>query len=259
MRELIHIGNFKRKSNKVLTGYNAKMFVNGKEVGHFNGIDYSIDRENIKDLPVADVEFDAFRGIVEFEEIHILGKIDPEEIVPVNIQIECECSGFDTDKNALAELCSGGVSIEDDITIIADQTLARDIDKRKDHLHLKTLSQALSGDIEASFFGEYGLAGVVKEEDQQLTLETLKETAKMCAENYRQAEEVYLPFGIAHRPLKIDMDSIKTEIIGNEMHVSMNAIFTNSINFIPLNISIDNLSIAPVKELVHIGNFEDIT
>ena len=231
MRELIHIGNFKRKSNKVLTGYNAKMFVNGKEVGHFNGIDYSIDRD--------------------ISAIYTLENSHPKEIVQSSEPVEFEVTDFKISKDINSSDFMGFLDIEG-LSICKD-TQQHVVDQ---------IARRLSADIEKDLFEGYGQDcsfASINLEGSPLTIETLKETAKMYVENFGIPDRMFPPLGIAHEPLKIDWDSIKTEIRGNEWRVDMNMMLPNPINFIPLNISIDNLSIAPVKELVHIGNFEDIT
>ena len=109
----------------------------------------------------------------------------------------------------------------------------------------KNLSQAIERDLFEG--GGSSLVGVCSPEECRLALETFKEAAKLCSEN-----------------------------LGNELHVDMNLLFPNSINFIPnsinfipLNIGIDHLktqfsgsSIGPQEvkcsnPIIHIGNFKE--
>ena len=178
MQKMIHIGNFQKKP-KVLTGRNAKMSINGKEVirfsdaNYFSGADYSIGGD--------------------ISAMHVLGDFHPKEIIPPPL-------------------------IEDRIVDFAT-SLSQDTERR---------------------------------------------------ENFGKPDEIYSPFRFSLKPMKIDMDSIKAEIVGNEMHVDMNWVFPNSINFIPLNIDMDHLKTQPpggdvgpqevllTRDIVHIGNFNKI-
>ncbi len=218
MRELIHIGNFKNKSNRVFSGSEAKIFIDGKEIGLFTGVDFAPERD--------------------FTAIHTLGNSCPEEIVPLNIDCNIDLpKGLEIDIERINAL---GLSIEPDGTVLVNGEECK-----------------VTEDIEKSPFEECLFGSSISSIDQQtepLTLEALREAMEEACLIVERSISDYFGF----LPLKLDTDSIRSEIVNNEFRVDTNWIHNQSIEFIPINISIGGEEVVSLQQpLLHIGNFKD--
>ncbi len=231
MQELIHIGNFKEIKNKsrVFTGAEAKLFIGGKEVAMCSNF-----------------VNDAFRGQVDFENVHVIGQMEPAEIIPPNGSIEFTCTNFKIAEDIDPSDFMG-------LPKIAEDTIAEQI------------TRALTEDIEQCLFGggtpeveDLSIAGLssVTHKEGAFTLETLQEVHQKILGAFGVPEELLIPFQ-TFKALELDIDSLEVEIEGNEMHVGINAMFPKS-DVKPPGGDVGPQEVKTSREMIHIGNFRQV-
>lgn len=171
-----------------------------------------------------------------------------------------------------------GLPEQSETETIAKETIARDAMTKECSRKLEEeINQRLCSDV-AGFKTPIFEPIDVVHVDGAITEEDIEEAALKVVANFGKPDYIYLSdsdccdlFGIEHKPLEIDLDSIKTEIKGNELHVDINMVLERSIDFIPLNIEISNIKVTSHDDLdkfcgvdeikaplLHIGNFKDV-
>ncbi len=278
-----HIGNFKEKDEivpKVFTGANVKIFIDGKEIAICKDLKFAefgnnesvvsndhilpdLTLESLKSAAAKFKKEETDNGDIKLDEKGDI-KLDEKGDIKLDL-VECNLAKVMADQY-LQNFVGEALETEDLSAIMKNVTFD---DK---HLNLvnfdsgstedksaRKVPNVLVQNIEKDLFEGYGCDNSLVADNQEhgeFNIEILEEAMEKCLENSGEPDEMYLPGLCGLKPLiKFDMDSLKTEVEGNELRASINAIVPIPIKFMPFSIRVDDIS---TRQMIHVGNFKDI-